>query len=540
MRHKAVIALLALTTVALISSAFPQTPQAVPVRIRAALFDRDLNIKPVPRLQITVRSLDAPKPASVEVRTSLDGTAELSLAPGKYQLTTTSNAELFGKIYQWDFPVAISKAEQLIELSNDNAKTVEAASRSAHVDELIEQFRRVRGSAVLVATERVTHDGVLIDEAGLVLTSHIPADQQQWIAVYFDDKRSLTGRIIADDEKNDASIVRINMEQVRDVTIPLISYDPGALVEGERVFSLDNNFNTGKSIRTGVISKADDKGIIGDVQFTDTGSPLFNSSGTLVALSRLQDKKFNVVPLNDVREIIRTAREKAKNTATLPPARLLPVTPGKFPADALIARHDPKYEKEIYDFKLGDFNVYMGTPVAAYQWHKVRYEETLKARMKRAAKGSQPEEVKEPTYDFQSILIVQATPEYKIPFWANMGRTNQQVILRPKVSFHHMRLMCGEREVEPIRPMRFPIRAEANAGYRFDQDSMQGEYYFTPDSLPPSCGTVTLEVYPTDQPTIPIKKVIEKPLRDRLWEDFEPFRRLQARTGGATQKSEMK
>ena len=540
MRRKALFVLLALT-IAIVSSASAQTAKPIPVKIRAALFDRDLNIKPVPRLQITIRSLDTPSEPTVELRTSLEGTAEANLAPGKYQLTTTSNAELFGKSYTWDFPVTVSKADQLIELSNDNAKAIDSSSRTAHVDELIEQFRRVRAAAVLVATERATHDGILIDETGLVLTSHTPADQQHWIAVFFDDKRSLTGRVIAEDEKNDASIVRINMENVKDVTIPLISFDPGALVEGERVFSLDNNLQKGKSIRTGVISKADDKGIIGDVQFTDIGSPLFNSSGTLVGISLYHDRAYTVVPLSDLKELIRTAREKATNAATLPPARMLPVSPGKFPSDALIARHDPRYEKEIYDFKVGEFNVYMGTPVSAYQWNKMRYEETVRARQKRAVKGSQPEQVKEPAYEFPSIIIVEVTPEYKLPFWSNMGRLPQQtVVVHPKTSFHHMRLLCGDREVEPIRPMRFPIRAEANAGYRFDKDSMQGEYYYTPDSLPPSCGTVKLEIYAADEPTKPVVKQIEKPLRDRLWEDFEPFRRLQARTGVAPQQGEVK
>jgi hypothetical protein len=506
-----------------------QNPEAVTVRIRAALYDRDLNLKPVPRLQIGIRSLDAPDGAPVEVRTTLDGTAEVSLLPGKYQFTTTSATELFGKSYRWDFPVTISAANTLVELSNDNAKTADAGSRSAHVDELIEQFQRVRGAAVLVETERAVHDGVLMDNAGLVLTAYIPSDQQQWIAVLFDEKRSLPGRLIAGDEKNDASIVRINMDMVKDVNIPLISYDPEALVEGERVFTLDNDMKTGKSIRTGVVTKADEKGIIGDVQFTDIGSPLFNSSGTLVGYSRLENRAFMAVPLGNVREMLGTAREKAKDNATLPPPRLLPVSPGKFPADALLARHDPRFEKDVYNFKSGGFDVYVYTPVASYQMEKISYEQQQKASMKRASKGGPPEELKQPAYDYYSVIIVEATPDYKTAFWANMARTNQEpFVLHPKVSFHHMRLLCGEREVEPIRPRRLAIRAPQNAGYRFDQDSMMGEYRYPPDSLPPACGTVTLELYSTDQPTTPIKKVIESPLRDRLWQDFEPFRRMQA------------
>lgn len=508
-----------------------QTPQPVTVRIRAALFDRDLNVKPVPRLQISIRSLDTPAAPPVELRTSLDGAAEVSLVPGKYQLTTTSNAELFGKSYRWDLPVTVAGANQLVELSNDNATAAEGASRSAHVDELIEQFKRVRGAAVLVGTERATHDGVLMDEAGLVLTTYIPPDREQWIAVYFDEKRAVPGRLIAGDEKNGASIVRINMEKVKDVAIPMVSYDPGALVEGERVFSLNNDLETGKSIRTGVVSKADEKGIVTDIRFTDMGSPVFNSTGTLVAYSRYENRSFSAIPLDTVREMLKGAREKLADSSTLPPARLLPVSPGMFPTDALIARHDAAYEKEIYNFKLGDFKVSVDTPVSSYQWDKIRYEEQDKASRKRAAKGSQPEEVKEPKYEYQSIINIQVIPDYKLPFWANMARTSRDpVLLRPKASFHHMRLLCGDREIEPIRPMRFPISAPENAAYTFDQDSMMGNYFYTPDSLPPSCGTVTLELYSSELPTTPMKKVIENPLRDRLWQDFEPFRRTQPPT----------
>lgn len=537
MNPRGLVFLLVLLPVLFLPSS-AQSPQPVTVRIRAALFDRDLNVKPVPRLQISIRSLDTPGAPPVEVRTSLEGAAEVDLTPGKYQLTTTSNAELFGKSYRWDIPVTVSGAGQLVELSNDNAKAADAASRSAHVDELIEQFKRVRGAAVLVGDERSTHDGILMDPAGLVLTTYIPPDRQQWIAVSFDEKRAVPGRVIAGDEKNGASIVRINMDKVKDIVIPMVSYDPGALIEGERVFSLNNDVETGKSIRTGVVSKADEKGIVTDIRFTDIGSPIFNSTGTLVAYSRYENRSFSAVPLDAVREMLNAAREKLTDGSTLPPARLLPVSPGKFPADALIARHDPAYEKDIYNFKIGDFKVSVDTPVSLYQWDKIRYEEQDKASRKRAARGAQPEEVKQPAYEYQSVINIQAIPDYKLPFWANMARTSRDpVVLHPKASFHHMRLLCGDREIEPIRPRRFPLTAPENAGYLFDQDSMMGEYFYTPDSLPPACGTVTLELYSTELSTTPIKKVIENPLRDRLWQDFEPFRRTQMPTVAAASQS---
>ena len=70
------------------------------IKIRAALFDRDLNLKPVPRLAITLKPEAAGTP--VTAQTTLDGVAELELPAGAYHLTTDKPAELFGKQYLWD------------------------------------------------------------------------------------------------------------------------------------------------------------------------------------------------------------------------------------------------------------------------------------------------------------------------------------------------------------------------------------------------------------------------------------------------------
>ncbi len=531
-----VFAVSLLLGVVLATCAAAQTPTPVKVKIRVALYDRDLNLKPVPRLPITFRNLGAPQSAPVAAQTTLDGIAETELIPGKYRVSTDRPAELFGKTYLWDLEVTIAKADQLIELSNDNAKATDvAAARGAHVDELVEQYKRVRDSVVTVWTEDEAGDGVLIDRAGLVLTAHRLVDGHKWIAVHYGEDRRVAGEVIVDDARNDVAILRVNMEPMKQAFVPPLALDPGALLEGERVFAIDNNLRKGKSISTGVVSKADDSGINSDVKFTDYGSALFNSSGAVVGYSRLVEKEIHIVPLSAVRDDIATARKKANDTPP-PSARLLPVPPpGKYPTDALIARHESQWEKDLYFFKLGDFNVDIQTPVALYQYMQERYYASQKERMKRS-KGQNQTPLAEPEHKYDPIIAIAVTPQYKMPFWTNMARTSRDpVVIRPKSGFARMRLLCGGSEVEPIRPGRWPTGTGSNAYVRVDTDSMEGVYVYHPDSISSKCGTVTIEVYPSGSNAQVLTKVLDAAAVDQIWKDFEPYRAAQAKTQATAQ-----
>ena len=510
-------------------SPVPAAP--VKIKIRAALFDRDLNLKPVPRLVISM----TPKPsgAPLTTQTSLDGVAEIELPLGAYELTTDQPAELFGKQYLWDLQITVSKPEQVIELSNDNARVTDsAANRVAHVDELAEQFKRVRGSVATVWTEDAAGDGFLIDPAGLVFTSHFVIEGHKWIAVQFDGGRRVSAEVLVDDETNNVALLRISMEPLKDIFVPPLSLDPGALIEGERVFAIDNPIKRGKVMSTGVISKADAKEIVSDVKFTDLASPLFNSSGSVVAYSRMVNKEWHVVPLVEVRDDIARAKQKLAATTTPASSRLLPVPPaGDFPVDSLLSRHETRWDKEIYAFKLGDFDVELLTPVGRYQYQQERYTAAMNQRMKQ--KGGDTTKLQQPEHKYESILGIWAHPQMKLAFWKSWGdnmATNNQApsTFRPKSSFSRLRLLCGDKEVEPILPGKFAVGTGSNRFARFDQSAFYGLYTYTPDVISSSCGKVTLEVYSASQPDKPLVKVLDAIQVNRLWQDFEPYRKLQA------------
>jgi hypothetical protein len=179
-----------LTAIALGQNTGVKSNAAVKVTVRAALYDRDLNLKPVPQLVIKL----VPAPPSVlqatTVQTNFEGTAETELPPGKYRAVTEKSVELFDKSYLWDFEVDLSRAENTLELSNSNAKTAPiAGGREARVDELAYQYKRVKDAVVTVWTDNGAFDGVVVDSAGLVLTTQKPLERATWMAVQFDDRR---------------------------------------------------------------------------------------------------------------------------------------------------------------------------------------------------------------------------------------------------------------------------------------------------------------------------------------------------------------
>jgi len=72
------------------------------LRLKVALVDRDLNVKPVPKQVLLVQKLnldgvpDREAPAQ-ELTTAFDGTATLTLAPGSYQISAQKPSSSTGR-----------------------------------------------------------------------------------------------------------------------------------------------------------------------------------------------------------------------------------------------------------------------------------------------------------------------------------------------------------------------------------------------------------------------------------------------------------
>jgi S1-C subfamily serine protease len=519
-----------------------QTP-SVKVKIRAAVYDRDLNLKPVPHLKLTFRSLDKDNDKDradpTVLQTTLDGTAEAELPPGSYQVSTSKPIEFQGKTYLWDLRVQLSPPAHVLELSNDNAEVTDlTGGRGAQVDSLAEHFRELKSSAVTVWQQDGHGTGFLVDPSGLIVTNQHVVAGFTYLAVQLDEKRKLAAEVLAEDKQKDVAVLRVNLANVPDVAVAPIAQGPGTLLEGERVFTIGNPLDKEKVLTTGVASKVDRESIISDISISagNSGGALFNSSGTVVGITTYRKGRgagaglTGIVPIAEAADTLAAARTKAAGTPP-PSPRLLPVPPPiKYPLDALRAVGNKPWAKDTYYFKLGDFDVEVVTPVTRYEMAMERASRAEKERQKRAKKsGAPPEDEHQPTdYETQydSVVLLNVSPRLKTDFWKSMAAGQGQVVMRFKSDFLKMRLLCGSNEIEPILPSRFPVTVIGQGGRVYvDDASYEGIYTYQPDAISPTCKEVSVEVYLSKEPDKPLVKVLDPNAVTQIWNDFDPFRK---------------
>jgi S1-C subfamily serine protease len=507
----------------------------VKVKIRVALYDRDLNVKPVPRLVVKLTPVPPSTASPISLQTSLDGVVESTIPPGKYHVSTGVPAELFDKSYRWDFDAELSKPENLLELSNDNAKiSPSAGGREAHIDELATQYKRVKDTVVTVWTENRAFDGTIIDPAGLVLTVEHQLEPLGWLAVQLDDQRRFAAVVVAKDPQSDVAVLRFNPTVAGTFPIASVSSDPEALVEGERLFTVENPGRAKqKKLLTGVLSRADDQQIVSDIKAVYVGSPLFNSSGNAVGIIQYNDQKLTIKPIGIATPVIKEATAKLASSEP-PSSRLLPVVPDvELTTASLRSPGHGHWEKDFYQSKLGDFIVEFITPVSAYETRTDEYEASMKEYAKHPNSRTKPG-VPDDKY-FPSLLIA-VFPQTKMPYWENFGRTsNAPVVRRYKNGFSKMMLLCGDREVEPVWPHKIVEGGYRNWNVIVADESSGGRYVYLPDAITPKCGKVTLRIFSTKNEDAVLEKVVDEKIVQRIYEDFEAYRALEHPAAAANQ-----
>ena len=507
----------------------------VKLKIRAALYDRDLNVKPVPRLVVKLVPTTAGA-QEITLQTTLDGIAEAEIAAGSYRVMTEKPVEMFDKTYRWEFEISFTRPENTLELSNDNAKmTPLAGDRGARVDELAYQYKRVKNGVVTVQTEFGSHDGFILDRTGLVLAAARPLEDVTWLAVQIDDHHKLPAVVLATDKVNDLAVLRIDKDTAGEMTPVELSTDPGALIEGERVFVVEN---TGKDkdrkLHTGVVSRADRAEIVSDVAIHDVGGPLFNSSGNVVGIALVRDRKYHIQPIATAKSVIDEAREKLSSAAK-PAAHLLPTAPSEqFPEDQLRAPGRGHWEKDIYSFKSDEFFVYFWTPISRYENSAENYQEQLKEYGKHPKSRTAPTE---PEHKYDAVLMIAVVPKTKVPFWENMARSRyDKTVVRYKSGFAKMRLLCGDKEVEPIWPGQVTEESAEGSYVRLVDESSGGRYVYPYDAVAPQCGKVTMQLFSTKDASHPVEKVLDADVVKRIYGDFDAFRQLQSKNTEAAKQ----
>jgi S1-C subfamily serine protease len=507
----------------------PVRAQAVKVSLQIVLVDRDLNQKPVPWFHVRLRREDSQKPDIFELKTKLDGRCETSVPAGRYQLATPQPINLEGRLYKWSMEVSLSGTQESIQLTNDNATVERVSSRSedpanvsAKASDLSSLFERLKRSTVTVRTDGYEGSGFIVDPAGLVVTNNHVVEFSRYLAVLFDQKHKVTARLLAANPGKDIAVLWVNLQAFPEAVIaPLVpSQAASQVVVGERVFTIGSPMGKEKVLTSGVISKVEHTSIFSDININpgSSGGPLFNLRGEVTGITSAQMHMLaSIIPIDDARPIIERARQKLSSAAS-PSAELLPVEPDDFfPADALLSllRHHQRMDIRPYFLTLGEFRVEMLTPPLRYYFYNKDEIQAMHKEPKHSADDSQqtelPERVLEEAQEYQPTVIIRVVPKHG--FW------NRQF----KDSFRSMRLLCAGKEVPPIDPGRSHYELRDPDDHT-KGTATEGFYSYQPDAISPACGSVKLEIFSENAPSIPITRAIDSATVERIWADMEPYR----------------
>jgi hypothetical protein len=170
-------------------------------------------------------------------------------------------------------------------------------------------------------------------------------------------------------------------------------------------------------------------------------------------------------------------------------------------------------------------------PISAYESDNERYQHAMKDYAKHPKGKIEPTE---PEHKYSPVLIVVAVPQTKTSWGesilAGMAAGPYQsspTYKHYKTGFQKMRIVCGQREVEPIWPSRFVAGSRYDYSVVVEDEAFSGEYYYAHDAISPLCGKVTLQLFSTSNSDHPLEKVLDEKVIARIWSDFEPYRKIQ-------------
>lgn len=537
-------------------------PELVKVRVRVILVDGELNQKPVPFLQVSIKG----GAKSADVKTGLDGTAETRLPPGKYTITTPKPAELGGRRFSWSVSVTLQDLEQNVDLTNDNARSEEISAPTAAPasvssgGDLTQQFKRLKNTVVTVMSEAGHGTGFFVDSKGLVLTNQHVVGNSEYLAVQFDQEHKVAARLIAADAQKDVALLWVNMAAFPNATNAPLYRTTGArgqVQEGERVFTIGSPLTLDKIITTGIVSKVETHTIMSDININpgNSGGPLFNGGGQVIGLTTFgtqSERGSGVSGIVRIEEALPLLEQnRAKATGAPPPGVLLPVEPmTPYPVEGLKeALKADKFDPRPYYLTAGDFNIALSTPPFDYREQEERRLQAERAQKKRNRKEERatdnaddsdtPKEWEEEAGAHPAVFGIYVMPKAKEGFGSALGRSFNAMSaakLKFKTDFQKMKLFCGSKEVQPIHPGRVPVTVSVrNRAINMDDSTYKGAYIYSPDAVNPDCSEVKLAIY-SSKSEEPVIKVLDEKSVQHIWADFEAFRRAEQETKAAKGK----
>ncbi|NOT24987.1 MAG: trypsin-like peptidase domain-containing protein [Acidobacteria bacterium] len=495
------------------------------LHVTVKLTDAGGKVTPVARHALLI-SEEPPSAPPRRIFTTLAGTADVSLRPGRYAVESDQPVAFEGRRYEWTQRIDIvAGRDATLELTADNASVVTgtAGATSATPSGTDPSFlaSQWQGSVVGLWTPTQHASGFLIDARGLIVTSQRVVGSATSAEAQFTDIK-VRATVLAVDPVRDVAILWINPSIVTSVRpLPLgCGQTRPAVANGQELSAIGAEMTGQKRLTFGDVTGVGPRLLLSDLTVVraSAGGPVFTAGG-LIGFTTVDDRdpdsrsNARVVRIDQACEVIASAEKKITG-AMSPDATPLPLDPPSVSVNALSeAVKNRAGSLSPYPMATTDFDVAFITPVHIY--------------------GAK-DQARRPVMDFGDwseyvaayprALFVRVTPRMVEGLWAKVARgaaMTQGISLPPmkraKSGFLWMRAFCGDTEVAPIHPFVVEHRiSESEAIY-------EGLYVFDPDTFGPLCATVKLTFYSEDEPDKGDTRVIDQKLLQQITRDFAPL-----------------
>jgi S1-C subfamily serine protease len=515
-----VLAILAVAAPAAISG---QT--LVVLHIRAVLTDATGQPRPLARHALII-SDDPPTREARRIVTSIDGTADVRLRPGRYVVESDQPVALQGKAYRWRQTVDIVVGrDSNLDLTVANAVIEPIAPGTTDADAPLATdtsllLRQWLDSVVELWTPTAHGSGFLVDASGLIATSQRVIGDATSVEVQISRSIKVAGTVLEADSQRDIAIVGIDpsvMASMRPVPLGCPRSSAPPVARGQEIFSIATPLRQEKGWTPGTVTRVDTRTIASELSLATggLGGPVFTASGGLVGITTLPGERdeprrgaTRVARIDGVCELVAAAAKMAKEAPT-PSGAHLPVEPTT-PAPVATFKDAVKRRAGSllpYQMAASEFDVAFITPMLNF------------------AAQSQPNQNfsnwSDYVADIPPVLFVRVTPKMAESFWSKVARGaayTQGMALpalkRLKSGFERLQALCGSTEVTPIHPFKLELRvSDTEAIY-------EGLYAFDPAALR-GCNTVTLVLYSEKEPAKADTRVIDPKTLQQIWRDFD-------------------
>jgi hypothetical protein len=470
------------------------------------------------------------EPPSTEPRrifTTLAGTADVSLRPGRYVVESDQPVEFQGKSYGWSRRLEIvAGRDATLALTAGNASVgpVAAAATSATPSETDPSFLASQWRETVVALWTPTRpaSGFVVDARGLIVTNQRVVGTATSVEAQFAPDIRVRATVLALDPVRDIAILWVNPSVVtalRPLSLGCGQARP-PVANRQELYTIGADMTGQKRLSVGDVTGIGPRLILSDLKLgrASSGGPVF-AAGGLIGFTTVDARDpdgrsdARVVRIDQACEVMASV-EKRIAGAMPPEATHLAPDPRPVAVTALSeAVKNRAGSLSPYSTSTTDFDITFITPVHIYG---------AKDQVRRPVMefGNWSEYLSE----YPRALVVRVTPKMAEGLWAKVARgaaMTQGMSLPPmkraKAGFLRMRASCGDTEVTPIHPFVVEHRVSGTEAI------YEGLYVFDPAAFGPPCSAVKLTVYSEKEPDRGDARVVDQKVLQQIARDFAPL-----------------